>query len=428
MLDENDEARLSQSYSGCGMLLSCLFGSSLCGIAACFGAGLTGLSAGHQGLGVALWFFFGVMGGGLLTLGLSVFAISRLKNSSKPKNTTVYTYPLVYAPLIVFLLGVVSVPLLKSIHGMQSESRQKHSKASEKRQILLHETLIKDPELAIRENWVRGDYDQSMVFERSFRDNQVAYSLEQLQRIHVQNPELVDIFMHPGWDPASLERVFQKAYDLALLGRSSMLDRMIRNPQMPRRLIERVAEVGDFSLGHVTYDARNILLRPVTSEKPKSSGILTVPAEGSRDKRIVSFYIEQLSNDGYGHWVKGSGKLDGASPRWVFEHASAAELARTGAPAMEPLIQALKKSVAKAGGKWRSEQMMEQKRILHALECVARDPKLWDNMHIKLPIWGPKKHLRSGAHQELYKGWAKYWRVNKSEIRKVVLRSQVRKG
>ena len=217
------------------ILVGWIAGSFICGLAACFGASISGLEVGPQGLGMVLYFFYGVIGGAVLIPVISLILSARGKSESS------FFGAFMISPVTVLLIGAVSIPILKSVDGISWKSRQEFREESKQKYDKLYIELEHNPEIAIEENWGKGDYEHALVFEASWADENIPYTENQLGRIYASNPKAYNVFYHPACSPEFLASHFHSAYHGNSVINDSTLEAIAGNPKTPRKLLEKIA-------------------------------------------------------------------------------------------------------------------------------------------------------------------------------------------
>ena len=235
-----------------GIVVCWVIGVFCCGYGAYFGAVISGMRDGPQGLGTILFFLSGCL------VGAIVITVVFITLSTKGKSYASYGLSAIIVPVVAVIISAVVIPIMSYVDSKGSERRQEISEASKNKYDLLYLQIQKNPEIAIQENWGDGNYEHALVFEASWADDNVPYTLDQLKRIYAGNPRAYNIFHHPSCTTDFLASHFASAYDDAFSISQSKLTAIVSNPKTPRELILKVANSRELGVGCV-YPARRTL-------------------------------------------------------------------------------------------------------------------------------------------------------------------------
>ncbi|RYD21468.1 MAG: hypothetical protein EOP88_11260 [Verrucomicrobiaceae bacterium] len=122
--------------------------------------------------------------------------------------------------------------------------------------------LVADPELALRDHWYGlADYEKYTVFHNSLRDQQVSYSLDQLDRIYQVDPESREyILVHPACDLPFLEKAASRIL-LSEQGDTSswLLYRLVSHSAASRELLMRIEKAIGSRAGQSIPGVRQVI-------------------------------------------------------------------------------------------------------------------------------------------------------------------------
>jgi hypothetical protein len=230
-----------------GIIVCGGLGAFLSGYAAPLGATITGLREGGWNWQFLPFIIGGWVGGSLLAL-ITITA-SQLARRRSPFALAA---PLILPPIVAFVCGAVSFPILVGHSAAKARKSQKKLQASQEKYAALYQQLQRDPEIALREQWYLLYDEHGRAFNDSIKDPNIPYTLDLLKRFYAEAPVTRDvIFSHPACDTAFLSEHFQEAYDRAHSISYGMLASLVSNPNTPRELVEKVAQSETLPLGAV---------------------------------------------------------------------------------------------------------------------------------------------------------------------------------
>ncbi|QWV94299.1 hypothetical protein KP004_03695 [Geomonas oryzisoli] len=113
--------------------------------------------------------------------------------------------------------------------------------------------IIANPEIVLSEHWATtADATKETAFRESFGDPAVYYDLRLLKRIYNEVPRMREyVFLHPACDREFIEEHFDEAFKRAEKVNYTMLASMMKNPNTPIELVEKVASSKGMVMGAV---------------------------------------------------------------------------------------------------------------------------------------------------------------------------------
>jgi len=202
----------------------------------------------------------------LVGASISGLLFSLLSGVAKEESTKTFKFIITSQAMIIVFI-VIAWFWYVHRHNMENKKMEYWTSNSNE----LKKLIISDPNIAFREHWyLSSDTFKQQAFRNSLDDPTVNYTLEMLQSIYDEAPAMRDaIFRQRNCSREFISAHYTEAYALCNEKLNcDMLGGMMKNPNTPIELIEKIAESKKLPVAAV-YPARSALEKRKQKQSPE---------------------------------------------------------------------------------------------------------------------------------------------------------------